>query len=324
MKESGPSQGLLLWDAKNHISRTIRDLRVDVFSEATGRVRLIFEHHAICLLESDAEGTVSIDGTNPACVTYGAHTLLFIPKGVVVSGEPVSPIEITLIQIPQHWFDRAMHAAGIESCDYRYFETESTPVLAQAAALFKSIALEAPMIALPPLIDALINSITTRILRILCRAPEMPFPAKTEPITQRELSVIEDFVNKNIGRSIRATELANLLDMSASSFCRAFKATTRETPMRYVLRRRIEDAKSQLRDPRRSLVDVALHCGFSSQSHFTTMFRRLTGMTPARYRETIRNGLKSLLCALATKFAMATNSAASAKYLVPAVLYLVT
>jgi AraC family transcriptional regulator len=42
-----------------------------------------------------------------------------------------------------------------------------------------------------------------------------------------------------------------------------------------------------LRKAETSLVEIALQCGFSSQSHFTTVFRRLVGTTPAGYRASL-------------------------------------
>ena len=52
----------------------------------------------------------------------------------------------------------------------------------------------------------------------------------------------------------------------------------------YVRARRLEAARVALRDPDRSLSEIALTLGFSSQSHFTQAFRRQTGLTPGAYR----------------------------------------
>ncbi|RKH88769.1 helix-turn-helix transcriptional regulator, partial [Corallococcus sp. AB038B] len=56
------------------------------------------------------------------------------------------------------------------------------------------------------------------------------------------------------------------------------------TPRAYVERLRVEKAEGLIRDTELPLADIALACGFSSQSRFTTAFRRATGFTPARYR----------------------------------------
>jgi AraC family transcriptional regulator len=61
-----------------------------------------------------------------------------------------------------------------------------------------------------------------------------------------------------------------------------------EAPHKYVLRRRIEAAKQMLRDPARSVADIAHATGFSSQAHLTTRFSGFTGLTPAKFRSVAR------------------------------------
>lgn len=79
-------------------------------------------------------------------------------------------------------------------------------------------------------------------------------------------------------------DLAARAQLSPYHFARAFKSSTGETPRAYVERLRVERAEGLMRDTALPLADIALACGFSSQSRFTTAFRRATGFTPARYR----------------------------------------
>ncbi|MGD0300041.1 MAG: AraC family transcriptional regulator [Bryobacteraceae bacterium] len=55
----------------------------------------------------------------------------------------------------------------------------------------------------------------------------------------------------------------------------------------YMRRVRIAQAQSLLASPGLDIAEVALICGFFDQSHFTTVFRKLTGMPPRRYRSYI-------------------------------------
>jgi len=93
------------------------------------------------------------------------------------------------------------------------------------------------------------------------------------------------FVEDNLGCNISLLELAAVAGYSPDHFARLFKRTFRVSPYQYILARRIERAKSLLRDPRQSIVDVALACGFSSQAHLNAMFKRSTGVTPGTYRK---------------------------------------
>lgn len=56
------------------------------------------------------------------------------------------------------------------------------------------------------------------------------------------------------------------------------------TPATYVRARRLVRARELLSATRSPIAEIALLCGFSSQSHLTTAFRQDTGATPAAFR----------------------------------------
>jgi AraC family transcriptional regulator len=64
----------------------------------------------------------------------------------------------------------------------------------------------------------------------------------------------------------------------------AFRAAFGTSVGEYIRARRIEAGRLALRDAHRSISEIALTLGFSSQSHFTGVFRRQTGLTPFAYR----------------------------------------
>lgn len=79
--------------------------------------------------------------------------------------------------------------------------------------------------------------------------------------------------------------LAREAGLTPSGFIRAFKRTTGQTPHRFILEQRIRLAQALLVDTRQPIADIALATGFSSQSHFGTAFRAVTGGSPARWRQ---------------------------------------
>jgi transcriptional regulator GlxA family with amidase domain len=68
-------------------------------------------------------------------------------------------------------------------------------------------------------------------------------------------------------------------------FAAQFRAATGLRPHEYMLRIRIEKAQAMLATSAMPIVEVALTCGFASQAHFTTAFRRVAGLTPNRWRQ---------------------------------------
>lgn len=79
--------------------------------------------------------------------------------------------------------------------------------------------------------------------------------------------------------------VAKEVGMSYFHFSRAFKQAMGMTPTNYIAERRIERAKALMEETDLPISEIALRSGFSSQSHFTTSFRRLSGVTPRSFRK---------------------------------------
>jgi AraC family transcriptional regulator len=99
-------------------------------------------------------------------------------------------------------------------------------------------------------------------------------------------------VEANLCRRIAIRELARLLGLSASHFCRAFKCTFGVSPRDYVLRRRIEVAQGLMLTTSEPLSSIAIRCGMCDQPHFTRSFHRIVGETPYTWRRTRQGALR--------------------------------
>lgn len=80
-------------------------------------------------------------------------------------------------------------------------------------------------------------------------------------------------------------EALNQLPMTPHHFNQLFKNRYGLTPHAYVLNKRLEKAASMLKASSQSVLDIAMAAGFGSISSFYASFRRVYGMSPARYRE---------------------------------------
>jgi AraC family transcriptional regulator len=83
--------------------------------------------------------------------------------------------------------------------------------------------------------------------------------------------------------------LANESGYSRVHFVRMFRAATGYSPHNYLLNLRLERARELLKNPSRSLIDIALDCGFSSHSHLSRLFHKSVGVTPSDYRRSLRH-----------------------------------
>jgi AraC family transcriptional regulator len=82
--------------------------------------------------------------------------------------------------------------------------------------------------------------------------------------------------------------LAKESGYSRVHFVRMFKAATGSSPHNYLLNLKLERARELLKNPSRSLIDIALDCGFSSHSHMSRLFHKFVGVTPSAYRRSLR------------------------------------
>lgn len=103
------------------------------------------------------------------------------------------------------------------------------------------------------------------------------------------------YVRENIAHEVSVRQLAKTVGMSQYYFSKLFKTSTGTTPHQYVMRQRVERAQELLRDGRIALAHVATQVGFETQSHFTSVFRHLVGITPKRYREMHRSAPLEML-----------------------------
>jgi len=95
---------------------------------------------------------------------------------------------------------------------------------------------------------------------------------------------ISSYIESRLDSSIRADELAVVLKLSTSHFFRAFRRTFGESPIAYIMRRRIRRAQELMLASRAPLSQVALECGLCDQAHLCRCFRRFVGTSPGIWR----------------------------------------
>ncbi len=100
------------------------------------------------------------------------------------------------------------------------------------------------------------------------------------------LQRVIDHIEKHLAEDIPLSRLAALAGLSEHHFAAAFRQTIGGPPYRYVIKRRIAQAQLMLRSDRTvSVITVARALGFTTGTHFATVFRKITGMTPTAYRD---------------------------------------
>jgi AraC family transcriptional regulator len=105
--------------------------------------------------------------------------------------------------------------------------------------------------------------------------------------SEAEARRVMDYIHANLDGALNIFELAELIQLSPRQFIRIFSNTFGTTPHRYIINERVALAK-ELIAKGRLLVEIAVKLGFASQSHFSGVFRKVTGMSPGQFRQDAR------------------------------------
>ena len=95
----------------------------------------------------------------------------------------------------------------------------------------------------------------------------------------------EHYIEQHYSEKITVKKLADIVNMSVSSFNRIFKKETKLTAIEYLIETRIEKSKKLLIRKEIPITEVAMRCGFNSSAHFSSSFSKLINITPSEYRQ---------------------------------------
>lgn len=102
----------------------------------------------------------------------------------------------------------------------------------------------------------------------------------------RRVRRVEEYINTHFKEDIRLQELADLTNMTTTSFSRFFKLRTGRTVSDYIIDVRLGYAARQLADSTTSVVEICYDCGFNNVSNFNRIFKKRKGCSPTVFRST--------------------------------------
>jgi len=133
-----------------------------------------------------------------------------------------------------------------------------------------------------------------------CSATDVEAVSSSGGLSPARLRRVFEFIEAHLDVNMRLNMLAEEVGVSAFHFSRLFKQSTGSSPHQYLLRRRLDRAKTLLRQPQISLAEVSASTGFADQSHFTKVFRQFVGVTPSEFRSQHKPSFQHLLTNRAT------------------------
>ena len=176
-----------------------------------------------------------------------------------------------IIELQSDWLSRMGAGALVGNCPLVYKSSSLAWLMMRLRAEFQSIDDESPL-----LIEGLVLELLAETSRSRRRLSEGKPPLW---LRQTKRFLYEQF-SQPLTLSLIAESVGVHPVYLASSFRRYYHRSIGE----YLRHRRVEFACHKISTSNDSLAEIALAAGFSNQSHFTRTFKRITGMSPAKYR----------------------------------------
>jgi AraC family transcriptional regulator len=199
----------------------------------------------------------------------GPRMLAFHPPEEVhaehIDGEEVRSFNL---EITPSWLKSVTGAASLD----QPFDCRGGPLVGLAARLLDEF--EHPDASSPLIIEGL----TLELLGLCARQ------TRGGPAVPRWLLRVRDLLTERCTAAFTLAGLAAEAGVHPGYLAGAFRRHFGCTLGAYVRRQRVALACRHLTDSDAPLADVALRAGFADQSHFTRVFKRHTGLTPAAYR----------------------------------------
>lgn len=95
---------------------------------------------------------------------------------------------------------------------------------------------------------------------------------------------IKEYIDSNYSKDLSLASLSNILYLSPYYISHIFKNEIGNSPINYLIEKRIVEAKILLTNTDKSLSEIAGYIGYDNLSYFSTMFKKIVGMSPKQYR----------------------------------------
>jgi AraC family transcriptional regulator len=211
-------------------------------------------------------------------------SLAIVPSGPVPEARLLTPCRSMILCALEKNFTREI-ALEIdrEPANGTDFNIRDTPIEGLVDLMIKDFEASRPCALYS---ETLAHALAMRFL-LHGGSSEHTVNSSVEPLPSRILRRIRDRIEAELDTELSLASLAKESGYSRAHFLRMFRAATGVTPHQYVLERRLSAAQQLLRQSKMLLADIALKCGFSSQTYMNDVFRKRLGVTPLEYRRNI-------------------------------------
>jgi AraC-like DNA-binding protein len=189
--------------------------------------------------------------------------------------------ELVLTVPHSYWRERVtdgMRAVMTQGKLQRYAD----PLLKQLVSMLVTSTLEGMHASFAaPLIDTMLARVVDLCIRCAERKAQNPH---RNALPAFRVERVANYVREHLSEIITLNDMAEAAGMSSMHFAALFREATGLRPHHYLLEQRVLHAKELMTRTPWPLCDIAAGAGFSTQAHFTTVFKRIAGTTPGQWR----------------------------------------
>ena len=221
-------------------------------------------HHFLCV--SEGEGFFNLNGTT---VVLKEGTVIFLRKGFPVDYGRTGSTFIT------SWV--TFDGEGVDGI-LDYFGAGGYVILHQ-----KSPALRVAELCKMGERGAPIELLSAKTYELAIDFFTLFKKQHAPPILEKA----REFIRQHYGENLSVADISESVNISQSLLFKLFRTEENATPMEYLRRVRIEQAKKLLFESQLKICDISTACGFSDTAYFCKVFKDQTGSSPASYRKSL-------------------------------------
>lgn len=191
-------------------------------------------------------------------------------------------MERIFLAVDPAWIGRfAVNRAGdLKLGSMRLLLGRDDKMLATAlVALYRALQEPQPLNGL--FVDSAVQFITAAILRDYSEVVARRFAFSG---SSKRMDRVKELIHQSFAKDIQLSDLADEAGLSPFHFSRVFKETVGVSPRQYIIRQRMDEACRLLKESSHDIASISAMVGYESVSHFSSLFKRHIGMSPAGFR----------------------------------------
>jgi AraC-like DNA-binding protein/quercetin dioxygenase-like cupin family protein len=129
------------------------------------------------------------------------------------------------------------------------------------------------------------NNLLTSLIILLTRIISTQSLSTAHLETSSLSYQIKEYIDKNYTQDISLNEIANRIYVSQHYMSHIFKQETGYSPINYLINRRLGEAKKLLLTTDMNIFEISTRVGYENPNYFTMLFKKATGISPSKFRE---------------------------------------